>query len=98
MNTITQDEVDATFRLLGNTPNEIAAALERLGFKGDRMSLCSCPLGKWLRKQFNDRYVELSNTDLIVVDEKFTIPEAVSDFVWLMDGNKFPSLVEDQTE
>ncbi len=48
MSTSSWDRAKAALDDLGATPDEIAAALERLGYRGYRLAAWDCPLARYL--------------------------------------------------
>lgn len=75
----------AKLEALGKTPEEVAAALRAAGIKGERGSMCHCPLAMYLRSLGAEK-AEVGSyvfypTGEILTSRSVQLPEACSDFI-----------------
>lgn len=89
--------IEEALQELGDSPGDIAAALEERGIKGKIGNKKHCPIAKYINKRIGKDLVEvysgyLKNTDSQCLDP--VTPKAVSEFIKLFDKNSYPNLVE----
>ena len=84
-------------RDLGNTPDEIAEKLQKLGIKGDRWSMYHCPIVNFYNKfcgglVFAPYVGHLRSKDEQCLDP--VVPGPVRDFMREFDNGKYTELME----
>lgn len=93
---IAEKDISNKLLALGNTPDEVAANLNKFGVKGIRKKSCYCPIANYVSGLIGKEiavncYVILSLTDW----ESVTINnDVVSVFVRNFDRGKYPELEE----
>ena len=87
---VTEREIRSALRSLGNTPNQVARALDILGCRGS--SDCEfCPVAMFLERVFGDRIrtLQINSTDAIVGAAHYTLflrlSKVMRQFVVLFD-------------
>jgi hypothetical protein len=99
---MTVDDITDTLAALGDTPDEIAASLRRLGIRGQRAVMCDCPLSRYATEALGEPvmigfgtasvFVELDDGTELVTE----LTEAQRQFVWRFDHRGYRDLESDQ--
>jgi hypothetical protein len=100
---LTDEGLWEALKALGDTPEEIAAALRRLGIKGQQHNCADCPGARYLLAIWPD--LDLVEFDVPIVQirrqpERATVnpPEAVRSFVALFDNRQYAQDLVDRME
>lgn len=85
---MTRDEAIKALAALGETAEEVAAALKAKGIKGTRHKPCHCPLAKLIGGYVSGLYA-------YVEEEGFELSKACKDFTTYFDLGSYPELHQD---
>lgn len=84
---------------LGDTEDEIAAALRARGIKGRRKEACTCPIANFLVAVFGEECHPEVDDDITFLGwnpkERLAVPAAVLDFIEAFDLGSYPQLIEE---
>lgn len=92
---MTRQQLKASLRRLGNSPESVARALTQLGIKGTLHDAENCPLAAYLLQE-GAFCVTVNGQVIECEDFEISTPRCIAGFVNLFDDFHWPELVEIQ--
>lgn len=88
-----EGSVEKLLRTLGNSADEIAAALEKVGCSGHRQIQECCPLANYLKRMGAGSYVAVGVAQAVGDFGVVDLTGAQTAFVTGFDSGKYPQLI-----